>query len=452
MKLRSRLPWVILAAVWALAGPGQTIADPATESAEQKDARMRWWREARFGMFIHWGLYSVPAGEWKGQRMPEIGEWIMSKYRIPITEYSQLTQRFNPIKFDANAVVSLAKDAGMRYVVITAKHHDGFAMYHSTNDGYNIYDATLFKRDPVAELAAACRKQDLKMGIYYSQALDWHEHDAGGTEPGTSLNGGGMHWGNDWDFPDQTTKKYQRYFDRKVKPQLTELMTRYGPFGVVWFDTPFTIKRAQSEELYTLVRGYQPGAVMNSRLGNGLGDYQSSGDNEIPVNGKTRDWETPATINDTWGFKSFDDHWKTPQALIRNLIDIVSKGGNYLLNIGPTAEGEVPAPIVERLRAMGQWLRTNGEAIYGTKAGPLQNLGWARTTQKGDTLYLHVFVWPKDGIARLPFNGELRSVALLASPSESLKYAVRNGGLEIQVPAVMPDPSATVLVLEKEKL
>ena len=267
MKLMSRLPWVLLAAAWALAGPSRTVADLATESAEQKDARMRWWREARFGMFIHWGLYSLPAGEWKGQRMPEIGEWIMSKYRIPITEYSQLTQRFNPIKFDANAVVSLAKDAGMRYLVITAKHHDGFAMYHSTHDPYNIYDATSFKRDPVAELAVACRRQELKMGIYYSQALDWHENDAGGTEPGTPLNGGGMHWGNDWDFPDQATKKYQRYFDRKVKPQLTELMTGYGPFGVVWFDTPFTINRAQSEELYT----------PRPRLSAGRGDEQPPG-------------------------------------------------------------------------------------------------------------------------------------------------------------------------------
>ena len=412
---------------------------------------MQWWREARFGMFIHWGLYSLPAGEWKGQRMAEIGEWIMSRYRIPMAEYAQLASRFNPVKFNAESVAMLAKKAGMRYLVITAKHHDGFAMYHSDADPYNIFDATPFRRDPVAELAAACQKHGLRMGIYYSQALDWHEMDAGGTEPGTPLNDGRMHWGNDWDFPDQAAKKYGRFFERKVKPQITELVTRYGPFGVVWFDTPFTINRAQCEELYRLVRRHQPGAIMNSRLGHGLGDYESSGDNEIPDDGKTRDWETPATINDTWGFKSFDNAWKTPEILIRNLIDIVSKGGNYLLNIGPTAEGEVPTPSIDRLRTVGQWLHINGQAIYGTQAGPVQKLSWARTTQRDNLIFLHIFNWPAEGILRLPLHEKIGRAWLLASPKEPLKLAPANGILEIKVPAKMPDPIATVVVLEKKK-
>ncbi len=445
LRLAAILCFCLLAATG-----GWALETPRPESPGQKNARMQWWREARFGLFIHWGLYCMPAGEWKGQRMREIGEWIMSKYRIPIAEYSQLAQRFNPVKFDADAVISLAKNAGMRYLVITSKHHDGFAMYHSTTDPYNIYDATPFKRDAVAELAAACKKYGLKMGIYYSQALDWHDNDAGGTEPGTELNDGGMHWGNDWDFPQPAAKIYQRYFDRKVVPQLTELVTRYGPFGVVWFDTPFTINRAQCEELYNLVRCHQPGAVMNSRLGNGLGDYESSGDNEIPANGKTRDWETPATINDTWGFKSFDTNWKSPQTLIRNLIDIASKGGNYLLNIGPTAQGVVPVPSVDRLHAMGEWLRINGESIYGTQAGPVQKLSWARTTQTDHCIYLHVFDWPKNGILRLPVNQKIRRGWLLASPAEKLKLTPSHDIVEIQAPSQMPDPLATVVVLEKE--
>jgi alpha-L-fucosidase len=448
-KISRLLTWSLVALWWMMADGGLTAAPLPPETAQQKDQRMHWWREARFGMFIHWGLYCIPAGEWKGQRMPEIGEWIMSKFRIPIAQYAPLARQFNPVKFDADAVVSLAKDAGMRYLVITSKHHDGFAMFHSQTDPYNIYDATPFKRDPVAELAAACKKHGLRMGIYYSQALDWHDQDAGGTEPGTPLNEGGMHWGNDWDFPDQARKNYQRYFDRKVKPQLTQLVTRYGPFGVVWFDTPFTINRAQCEELYNLVRRHQPGAIMNSRLGNGLGDYDSAGDNEIPLDGKTRDWETPATINDTWGFKSFDQNWKSTETLVRNLIDIASKGGNYLLNIGPTAEGEVPAPSIQRLRDLGMWMKVNGQAIYGTEAGPVQKLAWARTTRKGGQIYLHVLDWPGNGILRIPLDQKIRRAWLLASPQETLPLSFSQGILEIKGPARMPDPLATVIVLEK---
>ena len=295
------------------------VTGKADETAAQRDARMAWWRDAKFGMFIHWGLYAVPAGEWKGERMPEIGEWIMSKYRIPIAEYSGLAKRFNPVKFDAEQWVRIAKAAGMRYIIITSKHHDGFAMFHSNCDPYNIFDATPFHRDPIAELSAACQKHGLKFGVYYSQALDWHEPDAGGTEPNLSLNAGVMSWGNSWDFPYHSGKRFDRYLEKKVKPQLRELLTNYGPLGVIWFDTPFTISRVQSEELYRLVRTLQPDCIMNSRLGNGLGDYRSAGDNKIPGNRLTDYWETPATINRTWGYKSFDQDWKPPEQLVRNL-------------------------------------------------------------------------------------------------------------------------------------
>jgi alpha-L-fucosidase len=424
--------------------------DPITgETPAQRDLRMQWWREARFGMFIHWGLYAAAAGEWKGQQMPEIGEWIMSKYRIPIAEYSKLAERFNPVKFDADQWAQIAKQAGMRYLIITSKHHDGFAMFHSEADPYNITDATPFRRDPIAELAAACRKHGLKFGVYYSQALDWHESDAGGTEPGLHLNAGRMSWGNNWDFPDHSQKRYERYLEKKVKPQLRELLTRYGQLGLIWFDTPFTITRQQSEDLYRLVRSLQPHCIMNSRLGNGLGDYRSAGDNQIPGKQLTDYWETPATINHTWGYKSFDHDWKSPEQLVRNLIDIASKGGNYLLNVGPTAEGEIPGPSVERLAAMGRWLATNGEAIYGTDASPFDGpFPWGRCTQKNGVLYFHVFQWPTNGRLIVPIKTTPKRVFLLTAKDRPLPAASRDGHLEITLPATAPDPIATVIAVE----
>jgi alpha-L-fucosidase len=419
------------------------------ESRESRDARMRWWREARFGMFIHWGLYALAAGEWKGQRMPEIGEWIMSKYQIPIAEYEKLAARFNPVKFDADAWARLAKRAGMRYMVITSKHHDGFAMFRSASDRYNIADATPFRRDPIRELAEACRRHGLRFGVYYSQALDWHEPDAGGTEPWLHLNAGCMTWGNAWDFPNHAEKRFDRYFAKKVKPQLRELLTGYGPLGVIWFDTPFTISREQSEELYNLVRELQPGCIMNSRLGNGLGDYQSAGDNRIPSRGVLRDWETPATINRTWGYKSFDQEWKSPETLVRNLIDIASKGGNYLLNVGPTPEGEIPGPSVERLEQVGRWLDINGEAIYATAAGPFEKpLAWGRATQKPGRLFLHVFDWPRDGKLAIALANRSTRAYLLARPGEPLPCRADAAGLEITLPPKAPDPIASVVVVE----
>jgi alpha-L-fucosidase len=431
-------------------------AAPAAEGKESQEQRMAWWNEARFGMFIHWGLYAVPAGTWKGQQMPEIGEWIMSKYRIPIAEYSKLAEKFNPVKFDADQWVQTAKQAGMRYMLITAKHHDGFAMFDSKCDPYNIVRATPFHRDPMAELSAACQKHGLKFGFYYSQSLDWHERDAGGTEPGGSPNVGGMSWGNDWDFPNHSEKQYTRYFEKKVKPQMRELLTHYGPIAAIWFDCPFTLSRAQSEELYQMVRELQPQCLVNSRLGNGLGDYGSEGDNVIPAQGSAKYWETPATLNDTWGYKSFDHNWKSSETLIRNLVDIASKGGNYLLNVGPTAEGVMPEAGVKHLNDVGRWMQTNGESIYGTTASPLAKpLGWGRCTAKklpdGVTrFYFHVFDWPKDGRLVLPvLQGKVVRASLLADPQHSpLAYQAGQGGLTVTVPSAQPDPCVSVVVLD----
>jgi len=312
-----------------------------------------WFKQAKFGMMVHWGLYSLPAGEWKGQRMDTIGEWIQSYFRIPQKEYGALASVFNPICFDAEAWVQLAADAGMQYLVVTSKHHDGFAMYHSRADAYNICDATPFGRDVIAELAAACQKYGLKLGLYYSQDLDWHEPDGGGyTE--THKNAKVMSWTNDWDFPDNEKKDYSRCFERKIKPQVKEILSHYGDLCLIWFDTPKTLSADQSAELFQMVKDIQPNCLVNSRLGNGLGDYRSLGDNQIPdefMQGGL--FESPATMNRTWGYKSFDQEWKPAEEVIRLKNHLNERGINYLLNVGPDYLGRIPAPCIDILRKAG---------------------------------------------------------------------------------------------------
>ena len=334
-----------------------------------------WWREARFGMFIHWGLYAIPAGVWKGEPVDGIGEWIMFRARIPRAEYEPLAKQFNPVKFDAKAWVDLAVEAGMRYLVITAKHHDGFALFRSPCCPYNIVDATPYGRDPLAELADACRDAGITLGFYYSQDQDWH--DPGGSR-------------NDWDFAPEE-KDFGAYLERKVKPQLRELLTGYGPVGLIWFDTPYSISREHSIELRDFVHRLQPDCLVSGRIGNDVGDYGSLGDNQIPAGRVRADYETPATLNDTWGFKTHDHNWKPVQTLLLLLIDLASKGVNYLLNVGPTAEGVIPEPSAERLRAIGAWLKVNGEAIYGTRGSPFpyEHDGLRMTTRPG-RLFLHL--------------------------------------------------------------
>ncbi|MBC8081394.1 MAG: alpha-L-fucosidase [Gorillibacterium sp.] len=221
------------------------------------DNNLNWFKQAKYGMMVHWGLYSLPAGEWNGKRMPHIGEWAQSYFRIKNEEYSKLANVFNPILFNAEEWVKLVVDSGMQYLVVTSKHHDGFAMYHSKVDSFNIVDATPFKRDVIAELAEACYKQGVKFGLYYSQDLDWHEPHGGGYLHGHT-NCDCMSWANDWDFPNHSTKNYSQCFESKIKPQVEEIMRNYGEIALVWFDTPLTISSAQSDELYQLVKKYQP--------------------------------------------------------------------------------------------------------------------------------------------------------------------------------------------------
>ncbi|RKX35695.1 MAG: alpha-L-fucosidase [Verrucomicrobia bacterium] len=405
------------------------------------DRRLKWWRESRFGLFIHWGLYALPAGKWKDRPVPGIGEWIMHRGKIPAAEYEKLAGRFNPTRFDAKAWVALAVEAGMKYLVITSKHHDGFAMYDSKADSYNIVDATPFGRDPMKELAAECRKAGLRMCFYYSQDQDWHH-------PGGS--------GNDWDYPDRTTKEFAHYLKTKVKPQLKELLTQYGPIGLIWFDTPWWITKAQSLDLKRYVHRLQPKCLVSGRVGHDVGDYGSFGDNQIPVGRIAGDWETPATLNDTWGFKTDDHKWKSVRELLYLLIDLTGKGVNYLLNVGPTAEGIIPKPSVDRLREIGEWTKRNGEAIYGTEAGPFPcEIENCRFTQKGRRLYVMLMKWPRNRrLSLVGLKTKVRRAALLARPTEDLEFIQTScqepttHQLEVKLPAKKTDPHVSVLVLE----
>jgi len=345
-------------------------------------ANKEWFRQAQYGMMVHFGLYSLLGGEWKGQRMPYIGEWAQAYFRIPKAEYAALAAAFNPIFFDADEWVQTAKDSGMGYLVITSKHHDGFALFRSAADPFNAVDATPFKRDIIEELANACARKGMKLGIYYSQALDWRERDAGGWEASSGLNCG-MSWGNTWDFPDNTGKDYTRVFERKIKPQVRELLTNYGELGLIWFDTPHTIQPHQSRELYEMVKKYQPNCLINSRIGirsyqrdyiqakeEGRPvpdipfDYASWGDNELPesVQKSGMLFESPVTLNHTWGYKPFDQDWKSPEEILRIRRHLQKRNINLLLNVGPDPLGRIPAPCVDALlQANGLYRESSGE-------------------------------------------------------------------------------------------
>ena len=432
------------------------VGSLAAQQDLKNDQRMRWWREARFGMFIHWGLYAVPAGEYKGQRSDRIGEWIMEWANIPRADYEKFAAQFNPVKFDAKEWVRIAKDAGMKYIVITSKHHDGFAMYNSKVSNYDIVDATPYRRDPIKELAAEAKKQGLKFCFYYS-ILDWHYPAAYVDAPDKDPTAG-----------NRTTKlkpggkdEYVKY----MKEQLRELITGYDP-AVLWFDGEWQDwwTEADGKDLYRYVRSLKPNIIINNRVGRGRQgmqgmnktDQEYAGDfgtpeQQIPANGLPGiDWESCMTMNTTWGYKSYDDQWKAPEVIIRNLIDIASKGGNYLLNVGPTAEGLIPAPSVERLAAVGKWMTINGESIYGTTASPFsKQLEFGRATSKGERVYLHVFDWPTNGHLTVPSWGRTVTKAyLLATPRQSLKFEQTAESVTLQLPPHALDPIATVIVLE----
>ncbi|MCX5670505.1 MAG: alpha-L-fucosidase [Planctomycetota bacterium] len=409
--------------------------------AMTREERLQWWNEARFGMFIHWGLYASLAGEWKGEKIRGIGEWIMYKAKIPIPEYESLAKGFNPVTFDAEAWAEVARQAGMKYVVITAKHHDGFCMFDSSSNPYNIVKQTPFKRDPMKELAAACNKRGIKMCFYYSQAQDWH------------APGGAGHW--DEIGPLGTHRSYtrppedfQKYLDAVVKPNLTELLTNYGPIGLIWFDTPVAITPEQSRSLCDLVHHHQPACLVSGRVGHDVGDYGSLGDNVHPVGKVKGAWETPATLNDTWGFKADDHNWKSLDCLLELLVNCASKGVNYLLNVGPTAEGVIPQPSVELLKQIGAWLERNGEAVYGTVASPfLVDPGWGRVTCKGETLYLLIKQWPAGELKLYGLRNKVRSARVIGVPEAKVGMRQEGDLLALSLPVKAPEKLFSVVAV-----
>lgn len=331
---------------------------------------IQWFKDAKFGMMIHWGLYSLLAGEYKGEKSSVYAEWIQSRFQIPNEEYEKLAEAFNPVYFDAEEIVRFAKNCGMKYLIVTTKHHDGFAMYHSKVDKYNVYDATPFHRDVVGELAAACKMEGLKFGIYYSQDLDWHEHNGGGYLS-NHIETAGTTWDNSWDFRGE--KDFNLCFENKILPQIKEIMTNYGEICAAWFDMPMTLTDEQSQKIYEVVKELQPDCLINSRLGNGKYDYVSLGDNEIPetmeivdktqvdyndVNGIKPSpyglYETAATMNRTWGFSYHDHNFKSSEEVYKIKTHLNSLGINYLLNIGLDGLGRIPMESIKILKAVAE--------------------------------------------------------------------------------------------------
>jgi alpha-L-fucosidase len=444
------------------AHPVPSIQD--TETPLQRNARMDWWRAARFGMFIHWGLYSIPAGTWDGKQIPSVGEWIMNTASIPVADYKALAPKFNPTGFNAHDIVALAKSAGMKYIVITSKHHDGFAMFDSKADPFNIVAATPFHRDPLRELADECKQQGVKLGFYYSQDQDW-------TAPGGAAYKTGDHQPPTFHWDKAQNGDFATYLHTKAIPQLKELLTNYGDFpAVIWFDTPTKdMTPALAGEIVALLNQH-PNLIWNNRLGGGYKGDTETPEQYIPANGYPgEDWESCMTMNDTWGYKSYDTNFKSTETLIRNLVDIASKGGNYLLNIGPDSHGVVPAPEVERLQAVGKWVAINGEAIYNTQptlfgdeAGAFSPTekdkqgkpkfipawNW-RSTTTPDKIYISLFNWPTTGTFHLDkLSRDVTGAYLLADPSQAPLQLTKSGlTLDVQLPAKALDPIATVLVL-----
>lgn len=428
------------------------------QALKTRDQRLQWWREARFGCFIHWGAYSVLGGQWKGQPNPGYAEHIMRVDRIPLAVYrDEVAARFHPDQFDAHAWVRLIKAAGMRYIVITSKHHDGFAMWPSDASHYNIRDVSHFDRDPLRELVEAARAEGLAVGFYYSHAFDWQDPDAPGNDwdydnPGGDrlLHGGRDWWNTDPEFLTHT----DHYIHAKVIPQLQELITRYHP-DILWFDTPSKLPFFQQAQVVEAVRKADPNVVINGRAARNehinLGDYLDTADRPAEVRPTPGDWEAIPTTNESYGWNALDHRYKPVSYFIRLIAKTAAKGGNTLLNIGPRGDGVIDPADSAILEGIAQWMRVNGESIHGSSRTPLDRQSWGDSTVKGDRLYLHVFEWPaKRELVVGGLESSVRKVYLLGDARRGALpfHWTKDHDLAIRVPAEAPDVVDTVMVVE----
>lgn len=403
-----------------------------------KDTKQQWFKDAKFGLFIHWGLYALLAGEYNGRKTDRIAEWIMNDLDIPVEEYEKLASQFNPVEFDAEMIVRKAKEWGMKYIVFTSKHHEGFAMWDSKCSDYNVVKATPYGRDIVRQFREACDKYDMKLGFYYSQAQDWHDPD------------GYIH------RKDNSKKNYRAYLERKCFPQLRELLTEYGDVALIWFDTPMGTTKEESQEMVDLVKSLQPNCIVSGRIGNELGEYMTTGDNFIPRLPYEGDWEVPATLNDTWGFNKDDHKWKDPEEIIRLLVKINSRGGNYLLNNGPEASGHVPDESVRILDEVGKYVNENEEAIFGTKRVGIYayELDWGMLTRKDHKLYVHVFK-PRRRVELINIANKITGAYLVADKRElEFKTSMTcegNSAIDVELPEDYFDRKYFSVCLEMEE-
>jgi alpha-L-fucosidase len=335
--------------------------------SESKRSLYKDYNDLKFGMFIHWGAYSTLGGIWKGKQIPGLGEWIMYEAQIPREEYKEVCKRFNPTSFNADEWVKLAKEAGMKYIVAMTKHHEGFSMYHSKITDFNIYDYTPFKRDPIEEIYQACQKYGIRLGLYYSHSIDWMDGGDAGQAQYKKIDPNFINEYATNNF-DPAPVSFENYIEKKAKPQMSEILKKFPNLVEIWYDYPNQMNFQQSFEFYKLAYDIQPECLINKRVGNNLGDILTAGDNEIPSENKseTKPFETPGTLNNTWGYKSYDNNWKSHKEMLFWIAEIASKGGNYLLNVGPDGTGKIPEESVNILKGIGAWMKINGEAIYGT--------------------------------------------------------------------------------------
>lgn len=394
-----------------------------------------YFKRGKFGMFIHWGIYSEIANNWKDSTFYGASEWIMARQmaNIPAKEYMKEAAKFNPVAFDAKKIVTLAKEAGMKYIIITSKHHDGFAMYNSKANDFNIVKATPYGRDPMLELAKACQDANIGFGFYYSHNRDWTF--PGGVE-GPTVDENGI------------SQTFEDYFRKKCVPQVKEITTEYGPIEVIWFDTPGKIEKKYVEELADIVKKNQPKSLISGRIGHGLGDYETLGDMEMPSENRDGLWESIDVTNDSWGYAWYDKNWKLPKQIITKLTTAIARGGTYLLNVGPDGQGRVPEAVTASFKSVGKWLKVYPFTVYDAEPSPWKHkLPWGDVTKKGNKLFLLIQDFPANGKLFVPGlkSNILNAEFLTRSDAQKINFTKNDYGYYLDLSQFTPDPIVSVV-------